>query len=90
MVGALMHMASMPRALIFLALDRPGRLSVGAGIGFATWILAAFFLVPSLGAFGAVYALLIARAAQAGALMVMVAHAPFHEVGRTQVAGDAV
>lgn len=81
-LGALCYMATTPRALVFFALDQPGRLSIGAGIGFAVWLVAALVLIPAQGAMGAALALLAARAGQAIALTAMVAVAPLDSVGR--------
>lgn len=70
--GSIIHMLSMPRALIFVATDEPQRIAFATAAGLLVWLIAALALIPAYAAWGAAVAVLIARCAQGGVLVAMV------------------
>ncbi len=74
-IGTIIHMISMPLALIFIATDKPHRIAYAAMLGLVSWAAAAAILIPAYAEWGAALSVLVARIAQGVAIAVMVGRA---------------
>jgi len=72
LIGFLITLVTHPIQLILLSANKPHMYALIQGMSLVTWLVATILLIPTFGAAGAAWALLISRLTQAAAIIVFV------------------